>query len=78
MAATWSRWQRCSAGVGLPAGTHDDVFEPHQRAHPTYDGRGLGLSICRRIVERHGGSISARDNERGRGAVFEFTLPSPD
>ena len=47
------------------------------RVHPTYDGRGLGLALCRRIVERHGGAISARDNE-GPGAVFEFTLPSPD
>jgi signal transduction histidine kinase len=65
------------AGVGLPAGSHADVFEPHRRAHPTYDGRGLGLAICRRIVERHGGSITARDNAGG-GAVFEFTLPSPD
>jgi signal transduction histidine kinase len=64
-------------GVGLPAGSHVDIFEPHRRAHPSYDGRGLGLAICRRIVERHGGAITARDNQ-GRGAVFEFTLPSPD
>jgi signal transduction histidine kinase len=64
-------------GVGLPTGSHVAVFEPHARVHPTYDGRGLGLAICRRIVERHGGAITARDNE-GRGAVFEFTLPSPD
>ncbi len=65
-------------GVGLPSGSHDGVFEPHQREHPAYDGRGLGLAICRRIVERHGGAITARDNADGTGAVFEFTLPSPD
>ena len=65
-------------GVGLPSGSHDGVFEPHRREHPAYDGRGLGLSICRRIVERHGGAITARDNREGAGAVFEFTLPSPD
>ncbi len=65
-------------GVGLPAGSHDGVFEPHRREHPAYEGRGLGLAISRRIVERHGGSITARDNDHGNGAVFEFTLPSPD
>ena len=65
-------------GVGLPPGTHERIFEQRHRAHaPSYDGRGLGLAICRRIVERHGGSIVARDNPGG-GAVFEFTLPSPD
>ncbi len=64
-------------GIGLPAGAHDQVFEERHRAHPAYDGRGLGLAICRRIVERHGGSIIARDNAPD-GAVFEFTLPAPD
>ncbi len=65
-------------GIGLPAGSHDLVFQERLRMHPEYDGRGLGLAICRRIVERHGGSISARDNTTGRGTVVEFTLPSPD
>ncbi len=69
-------------GVGLPPGAHERIFEQHHRAHASYDGRGLGLAICRRIVERHGGSITARDAEPdrpgGRGAVFEFTLPSSD
>ncbi len=69
-------------GIGLPPGAHERIFEQHHRAHTSYDGRGLGLTICRRIVERHGGSITARDAEPerpgGRGAVFELTLPSPD
>jgi signal transduction histidine kinase/integral membrane sensor domain MASE1 len=65
-------------GIGLPPGTHERVFEEYHRAHPTFEGRGLGLAICRRIVERHGGAISARDNLAGPGAVFEFTLPAPD
>jgi signal transduction histidine kinase len=63
-------------GVGLPAGTNELVFDQHHRAHPTYDGRGLGLAICRRIVERHGGTITARNG--ARGAVFEFTLPASE
>jgi len=65
-------------GVGLPPGADERVFEEHHRAHPSYDGRGLGLAICRRVVERHGGSITARNNPVGRGAVFELTLPSAD
>jgi signal transduction histidine kinase len=65
-------------GIGLPPGADERVFEEHHRAHPSYDGRGLGLAICRRVVERHGGSITARNNPAGRGAVFELTLPSAD
>ncbi len=66
------------AGIGVPLGEHERIFEQRHRAHAsTYDGRGLGLAICRRIVERHAGSIVVRDNPAG-GAVFEFTLPSPD
>ena len=65
-------------GVGLPPGAHEAVFEEHVRAHPSYDGRGLGLAICRRIVERHGGTITARDNGWGPGAVFELTLPAAE
>jgi signal transduction histidine kinase len=63
-------------GIGLPAGEHDRIFDEFHRAHfRDYEGSGLGLSICRRIVSRHGGTIVARDNPAGRGTVFEFTLP---
>ncbi len=63
-------------GVGLPAGEHEKIFEEFHRAHHReYEGSGLGLSICRRIVHRHGGAISAFDNPQGQGTVFEFTLP---
>lgn len=63
-------------GIGLPTGEHEAVFEEFHRAHPAgYEGTGLGLSICRRIIARHGGTITARDNPGGQGTVFEFTLP---
>ena len=63
-------------GVGLPAGEHERIFDEFHRAHfRDYEGSGLGLSICRRIISRHGGTIVARDNPAGRGTVFEFTLP---
>jgi signal transduction histidine kinase len=52
------------------AGKLFEAFATHGKEH----GTGLGLSICKKIVEDHGGRISAR-NEKGRGAVFSFTLP---
>ncbi len=64
-------------GIGIPAGQHDEIFGRFHRAHPSlgYAGTGLGLGICQRIVERHGGTISAADNPGG-GSRFVFTLPS--
>lgn len=63
-------------GIGLPAGEHERIFEEFHRAHHRgYEGSGLGLSICRRILTRHGGTIRALDNPAGRGTVFELTLP---
>lgn len=63
-------------GIGIPAGAHEWIFEPFRRAHEdAYPGNGLGLSTCRRIVERHGGSMRALPREDGPGTVFEFDLP---
>jgi signal transduction histidine kinase len=63
-------------GIGIPAGAHEWIFEPFRRAHEDgYPGTGLGLSTCRRIVERHGGSMRALPREDGPGSVFEFDLP---
>ncbi|MEV0898476.1 ATP-binding protein [Actinoplanes sp. NPDC049802] len=64
-------------GIGIPAGQHDEIFGDFHRAHRTagYAGTGLGLGICKRIVERHGGTITASDNPGG-GSRFVFTVPA--
>jgi two-component system, OmpR family, sensor histidine kinase KdpD len=62
-------------GPGLAPGDEGRVFEKFLRAHPeTGGGIGLGLAICRAIVEAHGGRIWA-ENRSEKGAAFYFTLP---
>lgn len=62
-------------GIGIPAGSYEEVFTEFTRAHgDAYPGTGLGLSICRRIAERHGGTISALPRPGG-GSTFEVRLP---
>jgi C4-dicarboxylate-specific signal transduction histidine kinase len=62
------------AGHGLGAGSAQRRFEPFRTTKP--GGMGMGLAICRSIVEAHGGRIRGR-NRRSGGAVFSFTLPVP-
>lgn len=59
-------------GPGLPVGLEEQIFDPFISTKET--GLGLGLSICRRIIEAHGGSIGAT-NGPGGGAVFVVRLP---
>jgi signal transduction histidine kinase len=59
-------------GPGLPPGLGDRIFDPFVSTKET--GLGLGLSICRRIISAHGGSITAVNGSSG-GAVFEIRLP---
>ena len=66
-------------GVGIPEAMLADIFKPFRQteAGERHGGAGLGLSICREIVERMGGGISAA-NAPGGGAVFEFAVPLYD
>ncbi len=62
-------------GPGIPPGDEERVFDKFYRARPNgSSGVGLGLTVCRGIVEAHGGKIWAQ-NRDGSGAVFQFTLP---
>ena len=66
----------CDRGVGIPDGQHEEIFKELHRAHPdVYPGSGLGLSICRRIVQRLGGDIGA-DPQFRDGARIWFRLPA--
>ena len=61
------------SGPGLGATALEHLFEAFHTTKP--NGLGLGLSICRSIIEAHGGRLSANANS-ARGAVFQFTLPA--
>ena len=62
-------------GPGLPPGKEERIFDKFYQVAPgNARGAGLGLTICRRIIEAHGGRIWAANREDG-GAVFTFTIP---
>lgn len=63
-------------GIGISATDRTRIFAAFKRLHPqaTFEGSGLGLTICRRIVELHGGHIWLRSSS-GHGSTFCFTLP---
>lgn len=63
-------------GIGFDPRFRDRVFRMFQRLHrrEDYPGTGIGLAICKRVVERHGGVIGV-ETVQGRGTTFWFTLP---
>ena len=63
-------------GIGFDEHYLDKIFKPFQRLHgrDEYQGIGIGLAICKRIVERHRGSLTARSTA-GKGATFVVALP---
>ncbi|MFL9825527.1 ATP-binding protein [Rhodoplanes sp. SY1] len=63
-------------GIGFDPKYAEQVFEPFQRLHgpDEYEGSGIGLAICRKIIQRHGGKVGV-ETAPGAGATFWFSLP---
>jgi two-component system, LuxR family, sensor kinase FixL len=63
-------------GIGFEEKYQSRIFDVFQRLHPrdVFEGTGIGLAICRKIAERHGGQITARSTP-GHGSTFEIFLP---
>ncbi|AXC11397.1 Phytochrome, two-component sensor histidine kinase [Acidisarcina polymorpha] len=63
-------------GIGIPEQSYQQIFEPFRRLHGIgkYEGSGLGLATCKKIVERHHGTIWC-ESKIGQGTTFCFTLP---
>ena len=76
--AGWATFTIQDNGIGISPRYKDKIFDvfAHLNTRDQYEGSGIGLAVCKRIVERLGGTIWV-ESEEGKGSAFKFTLPLP-